>query len=250
MAAVVVLVAVGGAAANDRPATTAAPTSAIPAVGDLSWPVVGYQCTGTVINTPKHDIVLTAAHCIDSLGVPLKPSSFAPGYDPDSKDPTPYGSWNVKGAYRMPNRGGVFSRNPDADLALLVIAKNSQGKNIQDVVGAQDYQLNAPIGSQISAIGYPTATGNKPYYCSTGTTTHKVSGHKDEFQADCGKAYGDGVSGSAFMTNYDTTTHHGTVVAEVGGDNDGGDTSGELTYGLRLDNDFKKFLDDVLSTKG
>ncbi|WP_188316346.1 trypsin-like serine peptidase [Solihabitans fulvus] len=245
-AAVFLLSATAATATAATAPRDAAPTGAIPTVGALSLVGYGQICTGTVLNTPKHNIVLTAAHCIDHLVVhpPGSAFSFTPGYDTASGNQAPYGKWSVK-AYHLPSKRGILHRNPDYDVALFELNPNGQGQNIQDVVGGQDYQINAPISGSITSIGYPIAAKGRPYYCGVPVTVHPVSGHKDEFQADCGKAFGDGVSGAAFLVNYDANTQHGTVVASVGGDNEGGDSSGELTYGVRLDNEFQSFLNGV-----
>ncbi len=224
------------------------PTSAIPTVGVVSVAGYGPVSTGTVINTPKRNIVLVAAHTIDGFYVHPGASafSFTPGYSPGTTNPTPYGVWQVASYHLMPKRGNI-SHNPDYDTALLVLEKNNQGRNIQDVVGGQNYQLNAPISGVISSIGYPI-NGPSPLYCQVYARVHKVNGHKDEFQADCGKSFGDGVSGAPLMTNYNPLTHQGTVIANVGGDNEGGDPSEELTYGVRLDSEFQAFLVGVVNT--
>lgn len=210
------------------------PTSAIPPVGKLFYKATQYGCTGTVLNTPKHNIVLTAKHCT-TWPLKLGLSHFIPGYDQNARNPEPYGRWQIKGAYDGPG-----------DLEVLVMEKN-HGKNIQDVVGGQDYQIGAPIRGRVSIIGYPNAGHGRPYDCEADATVHAWHGHPDEWQTDCGKNFGTGVSGSAYMLNYDRGSHRGTVVAALGGDHEGSaGPGGELSLGDPLTSHFKSFLDDVL----
>lgn len=216
-------------------AVSSTPTSPIPSVGKLFTHAHGFSdsanCTGTVLNTPKHDIVLTAKHCTRGIGK-FSLAYFAPGYDMSAK----YGEWKIKGAYDGPG-----------DLEVLVIDKNN-GKNIQDVVGGQNYGIDIPIGGPVSIIGYPSSDGHgRPYYCGADATVHVWKGHPNEWQTDCGKNFNAGVSGSAYMVNYNPQTHQGTVVAALGGDDEGSaGPGGEFSLGDPLTGSFNTFLQDVL----
>lgn len=218
------------AASPANAAASSTPTNPIPSVGKL-FTHRGF-CTGTVLNTPKHDIVLTAKHCTWGIGK-FALTYFAPGYDKSAK----YGEWKINGAYDGPG-----------DLEVLVMDKKD-GKNIQDVVGGQNYEINSPIGGQVSIIGYPSSDGHgRPYYCGANATVHYwKGGHHNEWRTDCGKNFNAGVSGSPYMINYNPQTHQGTVVAALGGDNEGGVGPGEeISLGDPLTESFKTFLQDVL----
>lgn len=224
------------AAFTANAAVSSTPTSPIPSVGKLFTHGHGFSdslnCTGTVLNTPKRDIVLTAKHCTAGIGK-FALAYFAPGYDTGAK----YGEWKIKGAYDGPG-----------DLEVLVMGKNN-GKNIQDVVGGQNYQVNVPIGGRVSIIGYPSSDGHgRPYYCGADATVHFwKGGNHNEWQADCGKNLNDGASGSPYMINYNLQTHQGTVVAALGGDNEGSaGPGGEFSLGDPLSSSFSTFLQDVL----
>lgn len=218
---------------------SSSPTRAIPSVGKLFTRLHGvsdrYNCTGAVLNTPKHDIVLTAKHCTVGLGK-WAIAYFAPGYDKSAQNPEPYGKWTVNGAYDGPG-----------DLEVLVMDLNG-GKNIQDVVGGQSYQTNIRIGDRVNIIGYPSAGHGRPYDCSADATVHAWKDHPDEWQTDCGKNFNDGVSGSPYMINYNPEIRQGTVVATLGGDNNGSaGPGGELSLGNPLTPDFETFLQDVIA---
>ncbi len=224
--------------ANAAAVVSSTPTNPIPSVGKLVTHAHGFSdganCTGTVLNTPKHDVVLTAKHCTAGVGK-FAIDYFAPGYDKNVKNPEPYGRWKVKGAYDGPG-----------DLEVLVMEKKN-GKNIQDVAGGQNYEINVPIGGRVSVIGYPSDGHGRPYYCGADATVHVwKGGHHNEWQTDCGKNFNNGTSGSAYMINYDPQTHQGTVVAALGGDNEGGAGPGdEFSLGDPLTSSFKSFLKDV-----
>lgn len=218
------------------PSASSTPTQPVPSIGKLFTHanVFGFDCTGTVLDTPKHDIVLTAKHCTAGIGK-WALAYFAPGYDGSAKNSEPYGKWKVKGAYDGPG-----------DLEVLVMDRQN-GKNIQDVVGGQSYRINVPIGGHVSIIGYPSDGHDRPYYCGADATVHVWKGHPNEWQTNCGKNFNTGVSGSPYMIDYDTRTHRGTVVAALGGDNEGGIGPGEeLSLGDPLTSNFDAFLQDVL----
>lgn len=233
------------AAAPATAETPGNPTVGALFIGDGVTPTaLGHWCTGTVINTPKRDIVLTAAHCVSYHGVHTNVDMFIPGYSVHNSNKEPYGKWPVKSVHVDP-KWGIVKQNPDHDVALLVIDKNG-GRNVQDVVGAQDYRLNAPIGGTINTIGYPHAD-DFPLLCTNTASTQTDSGHADSYKVDCGKQFGDGVSGSALLADFDSGTGHGTVVAEVGGYHEGGNSDETYIYGHRLDNDFAAFLSNTLA---
>ncbi|MGH3795893.1 MAG: trypsin-like serine peptidase [Pseudonocardiaceae bacterium] len=215
------------------------PTDAIPSVGRLFTHLHGlddrFNCTGTVLNSPKHDIVLTAKHCTGGIGK-WAFAYFVPGYDTSARSPEPYGRWTVSGAYNGPG-----------DLEVLVMDKK-YGRNIQDVVGAQTYETDVSSGAgRVSVIGYPSDGHGRPYYCGAEATTHFWKGHTNQWQTDCGTNFNDGVSGSAYMIDYNPRTHQGTVVAALGGDHEGSaGLGGEFSLGDPLTGRFETFLQDVL----
>jgi V8-like Glu-specific endopeptidase len=215
------------------------PTNPVPSVGKLFTRLHAvsdrFSCTGTVLNTVKRDIVLTAKHCTAGLGKSAL-AFFVPGYDTSARNPEPYGRWAVRGAYDGPD-----------DLEVLVMDKQN-GKNIQDVVGAQTYKTDVSSGvGRVGVIGYPSAGHGRPYYCGADATTHVWKGHPNQWQTDCGTNFNDGVSGSAYLIDYNLQAHQGIVVAVLGGDNEGSaGPDGEFSLGDPLTGQFETLLRDVL----
>ncbi|MFD4785341.1 trypsin-like serine peptidase [Rhodococcus qingshengii] len=152
-----------GAYFVDAPYTDAAASRA---VGQLAW---DYMCTGSVINSNKKALVITAAHCIGTNtggGYEISPAfrtalaqdhvEFTPAFDGRTSPETrPYGTWKVADAWVVPGS--------NSDVAVLEIKPNAQGQLIQDVVGG-GFDIHAPItpGEPVRAtlIGYP---GPEPF---------------------------------------------------------------------------------------
>src|SRR5581483_10874289 len=101
LAAAATAVALGVCAPAQAANQTATVTS-IPRVGAIFFPsVLGssvrlglpHICTGSVVHSPAHDLVLTAAHCVAGPGLGY---DFAPGYHDGI---APFGVWSVRHAY-------------------------------------------------------------------------------------------------------------------------------------------------------
>jgi hypothetical protein len=72
-------------------------------------------------------------------------------------------------------------------------------------------------------------------------------GNHNEWQTDCGTNFNAGVSGSAYMVSYSPQTYQGTVVAALGGDDEGSaGPDGQFSLGDPLTSSFVTFLQDVL----
>src|SRR5579859_8029263 len=74
------LAAVAGSSAGAAPTMpTAQPSAGLPTVGPLFANGLGrpHTCTAKVVHSARHDLLLTAAHCVPSSGGSLL---FVPGY--------------------------------------------------------------------------------------------------------------------------------------------------------------------------
>ena len=147
-----------GAYFVDAPYTAAAASRA---VGQLVW---DYLCTGSVINSNKRTLVITAAHCIGTNaggGYEISPEfraalaqgrvEFTPAFDGrKTPEDRPFGTWNVADAWVLPAS--------NADVAILEVEPNGRGQLIQDAVGG-GFDIHAPIaaGERVRAtlVGYP-----------------------------------------------------------------------------------------------
>lgn len=101
--------------------------------GDLS----GY-CSGTAIDSPTRQLVLTAGHCLNSGREDDEKSvwsdylQFVPGYNGGV---APFGSFVARrGKIRAPKQWTNHG-NPDFDLGAFLTLPNSKGLNVADAVG-------------------------------------------------------------------------------------------------------------------
>src|SRR5215470_10347184 len=104
-----------------------------PAVGAL-FTVSGGQlrrhfCTGSVVSSPPGDLVITAAHCVSGLA--SGQIAFVPGY---RSGVAPYGIWLTSAV--LSDRTWQASKDPDHDVAFLVVHRTGSSDRIQDLTGA------------------------------------------------------------------------------------------------------------------
>jgi V8-like Glu-specific endopeptidase len=139
------------ATAEARPVAT--PLSATGAIFGGGPDDLGeHFCSGSVIDSPAGDVVMTAAHCVaDGDGTPPHTGqSFVPGYHDGT---VPYGVWTVQAAYV--DQHFVDSADPDYDVAFLTVVPDNGAPPIQDVTGGFGVALDPGAGDQVQAIGYP-----------------------------------------------------------------------------------------------
>ncbi|MBM9508655.1 trypsin-like serine peptidase [Actinacidiphila acididurans] len=195
----VALVALGtwsaGPATADPPAPpgtpTAAPFDGTPTVGPLFADGLGHahSCTASVVASPRHDLLLAAAHCLSGTAAGWL---FAPGYDAGR---TPYGVWTVTHAYVDPQ--WTLSQDPRYDYAILQVAKAPRGGRtvaVQDVTGANVLGQAPPAGQRIADVAYNAGIGDQPVRCAT--TVYRTG---DFPTFDCHGFVG-GSSGSPWLT--------------------------------------------------
>ncbi|MFC8452382.1 trypsin-like serine peptidase [Kitasatospora sp. NPDC057223] len=206
------------AAAAQLGATSDAPADAASAkVGALFDGAVKsgkHFCTASVVHSPTRNLLLTAAHCLSSSG----DITFAPGY----RDGTaPYGSWKVTRVHTT--TGWDRSKDQDEDFAVLEVATAADGREIEDVVGANPLGTGEAFTSQVRLTGYPNS-GETPITCVNATT------RQDTYQRaiDC-PAYTGGTSGGPWIS-----TATGAVIGLIGGYQEGGDTP-DTSYSAYFD---------------
>ena len=194
-----------------------------------------HHCTGSVVDSPAGDVVITAAHCVYGTSGQV----FVPAYDNGSE---PYGVWNVAAVYVAPQ--WASSRNSDYDVAFLVVHNaNGSSTPIQDVVGGDKLAVDQSYTSLTTVIGYPSNT-NQPITCTNYTTEFTST----QLQWDCAD-YPDGTSGSPFLTGYDPQTGLGTVVGVIGGYQTGGDTP-DVSYSVRFGDAVSQLLAQAEAANG
>jgi V8-like Glu-specific endopeptidase len=184
----------------------------------------GHSCTGSVVDSPAGNIVMTAAHCVHGTGAGLL---FAPGYSPapgSSGGSAPYGTWTVQAAYGAPS--WMQRQDPDEDYAFLIVAPSSGNSNsdpVQAVVGGHSLSTatdGPPTASSVNLRGY-VSTSDSLLSCAT-----KLS-YTAEFPTVTCVGFGDGTSGSPWISSADS------VFGVTGGKDQGGCTT-DLSYAAPL----------------
>jgi hypothetical protein len=118
-----------------------------------------YVCSGSVVNTPNGNVVLTAGHCAIDPETGTKTNSemiFIPGY---RNGTAPYGAWpaefftttetwkNTAKEGSRPNEGG--------DVAFIGLSNNSEGKSVEKVVGSLGIGFDQVCNQSYTQFGYP-----------------------------------------------------------------------------------------------
>jgi V8-like Glu-specific endopeptidase len=171
-------------------------------------------CTASVVDSPGRDLLVTAAHCIDSGkgGSYRQDIVFIPGY---RDGVAPFGIWTVRQLLVAPQ--WADASDPDFDVGFVVL-NSLDGRNIEDILGANRLGLDTSYQYLVRVTGYPDS-GASPITCVNYTSEESTS----QLQFDCG-GYTGGTSGSPWMTNFDPRTRTGTIVGVLGGYQQGGDT--------------------------
>jgi hypothetical protein len=174
----------------------------------------GHFCTASVVHSPHHDLVVTAAHCLDgSDGTALV---FVPGYR-DGR--APYGIWPLRRQF-LPD-GWAAGGDEDSDVAFGVLGP-VRGREVEDVVGAYRFVAGTAVGATaVTLTGYPDAR-EAPVTCSNRPRAHGVSQQRLACPGFTG-----GTSGSPWVNG------DGEVVGVLGGHERGGTTAG-VSYSVVL----------------
>ena len=212
VAAMCAAFALGEQQASATPTAVTGPPFA-PQVGAIFFPsVLGssvllglpHTCSGSVVDSPGHNLILTAAHCIYGSGVGY---DFAPGYH-DGK--SPYGVWSASRVYVDP--AWAKGHDPAHDYAFLqVLPMSVRGvrTNVEDLTGGYSLGAAPAAGSDVSVNGYLLGSGGEPLRC---TAPVYYTGGYPSF--DCG-GFGAGTSGGPWVSGT-------TVVGVIGGLHQGG----------------------------
>lgn len=190
---------------------TARQVRSIPTVGAVFLPsVLGsarltgqpHYCTGSVVHSPGHDLVLTVAHCMVGTGVGYE---FVPGYHDGQ---APYGVWSVVRTYLNP--AWIVSQDPQHDYAFLQVAPLN-GRNIEDLTGANRLGDAPAAGRKVTVDGYLVGVNDRPITCRN--RVYETDGYPS---FDCA-GFADGTSGGPWLAGH-------SVVGVIGGLHQGGCT--------------------------
>jgi V8-like Glu-specific endopeptidase len=125
-------------------------------------PLEGF-CSGTAINSPTRQLVLTAGHCVNSgpeeghRAVWSNYLEFVPAY---TGGVAPFGSFVAQGRdkIRAPKQWTKHG-NPDFDLGAFLVKPNAAGANLADAVGGgATIATGLPRAQQFTTFGYPGET--------------------------------------------------------------------------------------------
>src|SRR3954471_20214106 len=112
----------------------------------------GHFCTASVVHSAGHDLLITAAHCLDGG----RAMSFAPGY----RDGTaPYGFWDVRRVF-LPDgwKNGRAEDREDSDIAFAVLGERDGNKAEDAVGGANAFAAHRATGATaVTVTGYPSS---------------------------------------------------------------------------------------------
>ncbi|MFF7185592.1 FG-GAP-like repeat-containing protein [Streptomyces sp. NPDC008222] len=175
-----------------------------------------HSCTASVVDSPGHDLILTAGHCKSAHGM------FVPRYDSGkSADDQTFGVFPVQEWFRDSHWAADKSVNSDLDFAFARVGPY-QGKKVQDVVGANTVTGTPGFTSNVTVIGYPMSKydrADQAVSCPTGTGA--LAGF-NQMRIDCAGMWG-GVSGGPWFFWVDLSgSGTGEIVGNVGGWNGGG----------------------------
>lgn len=186
----------------------------VPTVGALFF-TTGTQahfCTASVVDSPRGDIILTAAHCVYG-------GSYAANiaYVPQWHDGiSPYGEWPVTSITVA--MGWIASQDQDLDFAFLTVAPQSgPWRPIQRVTGGLRLGVNAGYSHDIYVIGYNN-TDSEPIGCATKSTKFETG----QMQFYC-NSFWDGTSGGPWILHLNPVTGSGIIFGDIGGYEQGGD---------------------------
>jgi V8-like Glu-specific endopeptidase len=171
-------------------------------------------CTASVVRSPGRNLLVTAAHCIHSG----KGGSYSHDlvFIPDYKNgQSPFGIWTVRQLLVAPQ--WADASDPDYDVGFVVL-NSLDGRNIEDILGANRLGLDTSYQYLVRVTGYPDSDSD-PITCLNVTSEESPS----QLRFDCG-GYTDGTSGSPWMTDFDPVTRTGTIVGVLGGYEEGGDS--------------------------
>jgi V8-like Glu-specific endopeptidase len=209
---IVGLIGSGGPSGRSDPATTptAVDFDGTPTVGALfpSARATQHSCTATVVDSPRGDLLITAAHCIQGSA---EGYVFAPEYHDGLE---PLGAWTVTAAFGAPD--WMTDQSPLSDVAFLVVApqeRHGHLEEIQAVTGGDPLGVTPSSAQTVSVPAYALGSDDSPFTCNA---VIYDTGVYPGF--DC-NSYPGGTSGSPFLL---ATSVGDTVVGVIGGLHQGG----------------------------
>jgi Trypsin len=192
-----------------------------PRVGPLfssSTTPMGHHCNASLIHSPSHNLIITAAHCVTGKGEGLR---FAAGYRDGIAR---YGVWDVEAVYVDP--AWVARQDPARDWAFLALAPqtiNGREVNLEDTVPGFQLGFRSHPSQSILVYGY-RATDDVAVGCVS-----RLRIHHRYAQFNCRGLTG-GIDGAPLLLG---PYGHRHLLGVVGGLDDGGCYS-NITYSAQF----------------
>ena len=183
-----------------------------PTTGAL-FSMVGHKarfCTAAVVDSTARDLVITAAHCVNSKKYFATHIAYVPDYNGGK---LLYGEWPVR-AITVAS-GWQHSHNPNLDLAFLTVGP-LHGQQIQARTGGLTMGFNQGYVQKMEAIAYDN-TQDKPVRCATKSFRFRTG----QMEFYC-RGFSDGTSGAPWILGYNAKTGTGTLFGLIGGYEGGG----------------------------
>jgi len=168
-----------------------------------------YLCSGSVVNAPNGDCVVTAGHCMFDYATQSWASNwiFVPQYLQGSR---PLGSFAWREMATL--RGWTDNQDYNYDIGIVLVNPNEDGQHIQDVAGGLGITIN-PAHALTHSFGYPVnmQSGETMSNCIgtsfTPTILSEFSGLGLSCRMTCGS------SGGPWIHEYDTNTQLGQQIS-------------------------------------
>lgn len=209
----------GKPVADPRHTTMAEPVQPDPRVGAV---FLGggqlHTCTGSVLHSPGHDLMLTAAHCLSG---DVSSTTFVPGFAGTAQ---PTNVWTVETVYFDPR--WLTGNDPHADYVIARLARPHEGPGEKHLGSGLSLGPAPAPGTRISVIGYPAGAGGMPIGCQART------GVTDGYPSLPCAGLAGGTSGAPWLTG-------STITGLVGG-LDGGGCDAQVSYSAPLDEHVKQ----------
>jgi V8-like Glu-specific endopeptidase len=216
--------AAGGSGAPG-PQGAAVHFAGVPTVGVLfsvGDDLAAHYCTASVVHSPGHDLILTAAHCEPGSDI-----GFVPQYRAGSGR-QPYGIWAVDEVFTDPRWAPDDDAASDYDVAFAKVRPDPHGRRVEDATGANRLARTPGYRNRVTVVGYPRLGDDPADRAVTCTTTTERLGERHQLRLTCGGFPG-GTSGSPWLLADGARGRTGTVIGLIGG-LDGGGPDDRISY--------------------
>jgi V8-like Glu-specific endopeptidase len=136
-------------------------------------------CTGAVVTSKNESLVLTAAHCLYTLGTSggwKTNVAFCPQYDADAAEKCPQGVWKAYQLFvpddfeKLPAPTTGAKGVVPYDIGAIVIDLKGPSTTLQSKIGSISLITGRGSEQNVRAYGYPANYGNSAHmYVATGT---------------------------------------------------------------------------------